>query len=419
MNSLKVILDPCSSPGILSAKIWIREGSRADPINKKGIHNLLGSLLTRGCGPYNNLQISELVEGCGAGLNCETYEDGLLISLKCTEQKSPQLLPILSYLITDPHLDHKQIALEKKLLIQSINRQKESSFNLAFLQWKKIAYKDHPYSHETIGYVKDIRDTSRNQLSLLSKRLLYREKTLLIAGSLPTKVENYISKIKESSSTNNIDPTKTTPGKEINKNNLIESIVLNYQNTNQVILILGKSTIPHSHPDDLALRIIGCHLGSGMSSILFRTLREKNGLAYDVGVYNPIREFNAPFLIHASSSKEKSMATLQLLIKCWNDILNKSLLDDELDLAKAKFRGNLAHNSQTISQRAERKVHLLGLRMNPNHDIINLKKLTSITSKEIIESARNHLSKPLLSLVGSKDIINNLSEYWQKETKIT
>ena len=96
MTPLNISLAPLKVPVILSTKVWIGGGSSEDESKKKGAHQLLGSVLSRGCGPYNNLQISELVEGCGAGLNCETYEDGLLISLKCTEQKSPQLLPILS-----------------------------------------------------------------------------------------------------------------------------------------------------------------------------------------------------------------------------------------------------------------------------------------------------------------------------------
>ena len=151
MNSLDVYLSPCRSPGILSAKIWIRGGSRADPINKKGLHSLLGSLLIRGCGPYNNLQLADLVEGLGAVLLSETYEDGIMISLKCTEEGSNELLPLLKWIILEPRLEKEQIDLERQLSIQAINRQKENQFILALNKWKEIAYQNHPYSQEVIG----------------------------------------------------------------------------------------------------------------------------------------------------------------------------------------------------------------------------------------------------------------------------
>ena len=151
MNSLDVYLSPCRSPGILSAKIWVRDGSRADPINKKGLHSLLGSLLIRGCGPYNNLQLADLVEGLGAVLLSETYEDGIMISLKCTEEGSNDLLPLLKWIILEPRLEKEQIDLERQLSIQAINRQKENQFILALNKWKEIAYQNHPYSQEVIG----------------------------------------------------------------------------------------------------------------------------------------------------------------------------------------------------------------------------------------------------------------------------
>ena len=75
---MNIILDKCNSKNIMVAKLWIEDGSRADPIGKKGSHQLIASLMTRGCGPYNNIVIANMIEGCGALLRCDTYEDGLV-----------------------------------------------------------------------------------------------------------------------------------------------------------------------------------------------------------------------------------------------------------------------------------------------------------------------------------------------------
>ena len=82
MHNLDIYINAVDSPGVISSKLWLSGGSRVDPVSKKGIHQLLGSLLSRGCGPYHYEKIGDLVEGCGACLTCETYEDGILISLK-------------------------------------------------------------------------------------------------------------------------------------------------------------------------------------------------------------------------------------------------------------------------------------------------------------------------------------------------
>ena len=416
MNSLDVYLSPCRSPGILSAKIWVRDGSRADPINKKGLHSLLGSLLIRGCGPYNNLQLADLVEGLGAVLLSETYEDGIMISLKCTEEGSNDLLPLLKWIILEPRLEKEQIDLERQLSIQAINRQKENQFILALNKWKEIAYQNHPYSQDVIGSIKDLKTITRTDLTSLSEKISSRQKVIVISGSLPANIDTYLKDIKVM----NYNPNKkkgqsiSDKFKKPNHFDTDKSIVITPQNTKQVVIILGSTTIPHSHPDDIALRILSCHLGSGMSSVLFNILREEKGLTYDVGIYYPVRELNAPFIIHASSSKDKAMETLILIKKCWNNLQYSLLSNEELDLAKSKFRYNFAHNSQTISQRAERKAHLIGLNIDENYDLQILNLIDSITKEDIIRVSSLYLKWPVLSLCGPEDKLNQLRDFWIK-----
>ena len=115
MSPLDIATDPIKVPGILAAKIWINRGSKDDPYRQKGAHQLLGSVISRGCGPYDNTQLADLVEGCGAGLRCDSYEDGLLISLKCSENDADRLLPVMGWMVTDPHLDSDQILSSSQL----------------------------------------------------------------------------------------------------------------------------------------------------------------------------------------------------------------------------------------------------------------------------------------------------------------
>ncbi len=414
MNSSDVYLNPCRSPGILSAKIWVRDGSRADPINKKGLHSLLGSLLIRGCGPYNNLQLADLVEGLGAVLLSETYEDGIMISLKCTEEGSNDLLPLLKWMILEPRLEKEQIDLERELSIQAINRQKENQFILALNKWKEIAYQNHPYSQEVIGSIKDLKTITRTDLTSLSEKISSRQKVIVISGSLPPNIDTYLKDLKVM----NYKPKKkmwesiSDNFKKPNHFDTDKSIVITPQNTKQIVIILGSTTIPHSHSDDISLRILSCHLGSGMSSVLFNILREEKGLTYDVGIYYPVRELNAPFIIHASSRKDNAMETLILIRKCWNNLQYSLISNEELDLAKSKFRYNFANNSQTISQRAERKAHLIGLNIDENYDLQILNLIDSITKEDIIRVSSLYLKWPFLSLCGPEDTLNQLRDFW-------
>ena len=413
---MNIILDKCNSNNIMAAKLWIADGSRADPKDKKGIHQILCSTLLRGCGSYNNNQIAEIVESAGAILNCDTYEDGLLISLKCIENDAYKLLPLIGWMITKPSLEIDQIELEKDLTIKAIKRQKESTYQQAFDGWRKMIYADGPYGHDPLGSIEDINKIKRDHILSISKSLIHKNKNLVIAGNVPNDIENYIKDSIAYEKINKITIGESKKIKNSPKLSFIEtqknSICTRYLKTQQVILLLGKSTIMYKNESDIMLRLISCYLGYGMSSLLFKVLREKYGVVYEAGIYHPIRENKTPFIMHASTTEEKAVLTLQLLKECWGKVIDTEISAEELDLLKMKYRGQMAHSLQSISQRAEHKAHLLGIGLTKDHDKEILNRLESITSKEIRDAAKIYLRQPSLSICSNKEVIQKISNSW-------
>jgi len=410
---MNIVLDRINSKNIMSAKLWIEEGSRNDPKDKKGIHQLLSSTMLRGCGPYDNRQISDIVENSGANLNCDTYEDGLLISLKCVESDAYKLLPLIGWMITKPLLQIDQIELEKDLTIKAIKRQKESTYQLAFDGWRKMVYGDGPYGHDPLGSIDDINKINKEHILPIASSLIHRKKNLVISGKFPINLKNYIENTIEFKGIS----THNKAFKNINKietpSKQRSSICTRSLNTKQVILLLGKATIRYDNKSDILLRLLSCYLGYGMSSLLFKVLREKYGVVYEAGIYHPIREKQTPFIMHASTSEEKGIITLQLLKECWEKIINSEISPEELDLVKIKYRGQMAHSLQSISQRAEHKAHLLGIGLTKDHDKEILQRLESITSKEIKDAANRYLKNPLLSVCSNKEVIRKIFKDWK------
>ena len=415
---MNIILDKYNSKNIMVAKLWIEDGSRADPKDKKGIHQILCSTILRGCGPYNNNQFADLVESSGAILNSDTYEDGLLISLKCIENDAYKLLPLIGWMITKPLLESNQIELEKDLTIKAIKRQRESIYQHAFDGWRKMIYADGPYGHDPLGSINHINKFDKDHLFLLAESLKYRSKNLVISGNFPVGIESFVkesiafnqgskscsNQIKVKKYKNDLEP------KDTNKNSLFTKEI----KTKQVILLLGKATIMYKNESDILLRLISCYLGYGMSSLLFKVLREQHGVVYEAGIYHPIRENKTPFIMHASTTEEKATLTLQLLSECWNKTLSNEISEEELDLLRIKYRGQMAHSLHSVSQRAEHKAHLLGIGLNKDHDKDILNRLENISNREIKDAANIYLRNPSLSICSNKKVIQEISKYWNK-----
>ena len=180
-----LILDPHATAGVLAAKLWIGRGSACDPDQQRGAHQLLGSLLSRGCGPYGPMELADRVEGCGAGLRCDTNEDGLLISLKCRDTDAERLLPVIGWMVHHPHLLPDQVELEKELSLQALVRQKEDPFHLAYDGWRTLAYGSGGYGHDPLGVMEDLDKLRRDQLLTLAQQLDGASTVLAMSGTIP------------------------------------------------------------------------------------------------------------------------------------------------------------------------------------------------------------------------------------------
>ena len=128
------------------AMIWINGGSTLDVNGKKGINQILCSLLTRGCEGFDNLELSDFIESHGAELNHEVFEDGMLISLKSLDDHFNKLFPLLDLIISKPLLHEGQFQIVKRSSLNSIKKDKENPFNISFEKWRKIVYSQHPYA---------------------------------------------------------------------------------------------------------------------------------------------------------------------------------------------------------------------------------------------------------------------------------
>ena len=412
MINPELLVEPVSTPGILAAKLLLPFGSAEDPAGARGAHDLLASLLSRGCGSHNNLELADLVEGCGAGLRCDAQEDALILSLRCTVEDAEHLLPLLAQMVQAPHLDPDQVMLERSLTIQALQRQREDPFHCATTGWRQLTYGSGGYGHDPMGIAEELVDVDRTALLPLAERLPTASSVLALAGSVPQRLVDQLHSLSDFQNWPGgitRDSACRPPYAQSVGN---ETIQLQPMDTEQVVLMLGQATLGHGHPDELALRLLQCHLGVGMSSLLFQRLREEHGVAYEVAAHFPALAGPAPFVLMASSGEERADLTLELLLRIWDELREQPLSAAALELARAKYIGQLAQGLQTCSQRAERRVQLKAQGLPEDHDQTCVEALAHLTPSDVRDAAARWLDTPRLSLCGTAGALQQLERRW-------
>jgi zinc protease len=399
-------------PQILAARLAIVGGSRTDPLGQRGAHQLLAGTMTRGCANLDAEALADLVEGAGAALRAEAHEDGLVVALKCAADDAPTLLPLLLAMVTEPCLDAAQVTLERQLNLQVLQRQKEDPFQLAHDQLRRLLYGDGPYGHDPLGVASELEGIDTDRLRPLVAELGKAGAVLVLCGDVAPSLSNLLG-----------DALKVTPWRTHVPSALpcvapaapIERFAELSQDTEQLVLMLGASTVPLGHPDGLALRLLQAHLGMGMSSRLFVTMREERGLAYDVGVHLPARAGATPFVMHLSTSAERAAEATACLVEEWQRILEDPLSETERTLALAKFVGQDAMGRQTCSQIAERQALVLSHGLPSDHVQQVMERAPQISSEALRLAARRWLADPCLSLVGPAESLGAAREAWMTQ----
>ena len=378
-----------------TASIWIKGGSNMDSASKKGINKILSSLLTRECEGYDNLSLSEYIESYGAELNQEVHEDGISIGLKSLNEHFSKLLPILELIINKPILSEIEFEKVKKSTIDFIKKEKENPFNICFEKWRKIVYSDHPYAFNTIGNANDVLKITHEDILCEFKNFKNREKFIIsnnskINGKDLRTIEEKILKEESSAEYQDIDP--------INRFHCINN------NSNQTIIMIGNQTCSRRSSEYLPLKVLESYLSYGMSSVLFKLFREKNGITYDLGVFYPVRNGNAPFLIYLSVSNTNALLAFELLSSLWKDLLYKPLIHSEMFLAKEKLKASFLLGNQSLDEILQRKIQLISYGISPTQENDLNSKIDEISSLDILKLTNKYFSSPYLSISGKVNI---------------
>jgi predicted Zn-dependent peptidase len=104
--------------------------------------------------------------------------------------------------------------------------------------------------------------------------------------------------------------------------------------------------------DYAAVKVLAAVLGGGMSGRLFVELRDRQGLAYSLGVLNPSRTGPAFLVAYLGTARENVGAAEAGMLRELERIGADGVPDDQLARAKAYVLGGLAMDRRTNARHA-------------------------------------------------------------------
>jgi len=170
-------------------------------------------------------------------------------------------------------------------------------------------------------------------------------------------------------------------------------------------MAIGMRAFGRNDPDRYALTLLHIILGGNMSSRLFREVREKRGLAYEIGTSVKKLHDTGAFMISAGLDNRNIAKTLDIIMKELRRIRSVYVGKGEFERAREFYRGQMLLGLEdTIDQMLWMGEHLSSNDKIPTPQEV-VRRISSLTIDDIKRVAGRVLdnSRLNMSLIGTID----------------
>jgi len=242
-------------------------------------HNVFKGTKNR---PRRN-QIAEEIEGLGGVTNAATSHDYTYYWAKASAPQTEKILDIVMDISRNMIFPEKDLEIERGNVVEEINMYQDNPPARLLQDFVEFVWGGQPVGRRIIGTKKTIKGlTQKQMLDFVGKNYTPPQMVVVAAGNVDAKkinrqVSEYYEKAAQSvaAATPNFEEFQKKP-----------RIHLDTDETKQTHLCLGFKSFDRYDKRRHALDLLNAVLGEGMSSRLFRKIREEMGLAYYVGSNN-------------------------------------------------------------------------------------------------------------------------------------
>ncbi len=322
----------------LALGIWIKVGGRYESLAFKGISHFLEHLIFKGSKKYSCRRIKESIEGVGGSLNGFTSEELTCYLVKIPSRHLDLALDILSDMVINPLLPEEEIKKEKAVIQEEIKMYKDLPQSYVYELLDNLLWPNQSLGSSIIGTEESVNRIQRHEL-LSYQQSYYSPFNIIISAAGLFEYDKLITSAKDrfgNLKTKNFNAFS----KAVEKQNKPQLKIL-AKDTEQTHLALGFHSLKRNHPLRFALDLLHIVLGANMSSRLFDELREKRGLAYEIGTVVKRYEDTGAFIVHAGIDNRKIDEAVSLILKELKKIKDKLVNLDEFKRAKEFYLGQI------------------------------------------------------------------------------
>lgn len=346
-NGVTVLNAPSASRNV-GVFLIVRAGSRDETPSTSGLAHFLEHMFFKGTvNRPTAQQISREVDRLGASNNAYTDTEEVAYYAEGPASALEPLTDIIGDMLTHPLFEAEEVERERNVVIQELSARLADPEGWMWDRLGTVAFGgDQPMSWSAAGSPRVIEKVSRDALVDYHRDFYApQEMALVIAGGASVSLAHAESLL------GGVPPAVSharAPARWGMGERYVSSIRQATEDEEpQVKMVLATPGIPTLDPDRTALAVFSHILGGGMSSRLFHTVRERNGLCYSIHAFHEGFDDTGLFAITTATRPQDASRAISLSFAEFRRMASEPVPEDELSAGKSAMIGRLLRSTET------------------------------------------------------------------------
>ncbi|MBN2439370.1 MAG: insulinase family protein [Deltaproteobacteria bacterium] len=345
-NNIRVVSEEIGHVRSISIGAWVEGGSRRENPLTSGTAHFIEHMLFKGTERRSAFDIASAIDSVGGVMNAATGKELTSFYIKIPDYRLEMAVDLLADIFTGSRFAEEEIGRERSVILQEIRMVEDSPDDHIHDFFEGMFWKGHPLGLPILGTKERVESFRRDDLFRFFQNHYGGSNLVLTAagnlrqGRFAELVRKSFGSLAGTSLCGPAEVPVSVPGRAVLPKEL-----------EQAHLIVGAPAPSAVSPERHAAFLLNAVLGGSMSSRLFQEIREKRGLAYDIGSYlAPYRDAGL-FGVCAGTDSVRVREVLGLIREGLERSCAELLTEKELRSAKELLKGNFLLGMESTDNR--------------------------------------------------------------------
>ncbi len=372
-------MEPMDSIRSLAIGVWVNSGTVRETEKEAGASHFIEHMLFKGTEKRSAEDIASEMDAIGGILNAFTTKECTCFYARVLDEHLEKAVDILSDIVLHSSFPEEELEKERNVVVEEILMNADSPEDVAAEDISRLFFEGDHLAHPILGSQESILSISRADL-IHYKNRQYVPSNIVVscAGNFdPELLMALIGKYFCVPATGEEAGPFVQGFRGGSRFSFVEKDI------EQVHISMALPGYSRTDDGQYALSLLSNVIGGGMSSRLFQSIREREGLAYSVYSFSSSYTKTGALVLYAGTGEKQAPRVAEMMVEEIGRIRRDGITPDELERGREQLKGNYVLSMESCNAKMNAIGRYALLQKSEYNEAEVIRKISCVTMDDV------------------------------------